>query len=163
MAAAYITFTNLLTRRCSNSRGNNLFGCSMKSAEKRKRNPLLLTQTGIHSTREMGLKCQHLPRLSHIHQSLSPLWPCVGLPLVPLSAFVYSIFPSGIRHCRSERLNHPLPGEKLRFSQNPLSFTENSTVSTSQPRALPYFFNSKPKSVCSGYFYKQHILIYSQG
>lgn len=49
-----------------------------------------------------------------------------GPSLVPLSAFVYSIFPSGIRHCRSERLNHPLPGEKLRFSQNPLSLTENT-------------------------------------
>lgn len=59
---------------------NHLFRLSRKSTDKKKSITAHADRSG-HSTREMGLKCQHLPRLSHISISPSPLWPCVGLPV----------------------------------------------------------------------------------
>lgn len=81
--AVYITFTNLLTCCCSNSMETISMGAPGNPQQKKKKKKSITAHPGrgILSTREMGLKCQHLPRLSHIHQfSPSPPWPCVGLP-----------------------------------------------------------------------------------
>lgn len=131
VVAVYITFTNLLTCCYSNSRETTCSGASGNPQQEEKKVHYCSSRRGYPLTREMGLKCQHLPRLSP--SSLALCGPF--LTLSRSSIFVYSIFRTeflvlfGIRHdahCRSEQLNHPLPGKQLKYSQSPFSFTENT-------------------------------------
>ena len=94
--AIYITFTNLLTCCCSNSWETMCLDTPRKPQRKKiKKSITAQPDRGIHLTREMGLKCQHLPRLSHIHQALTPFLPSASVPLYFLVLHEPSLTLSG--------------------------------------------------------------------
>lgn len=74
-----MTFPNLLTCSCSNPWETTCL--DYPGNPQTKKSITAHVDRSSHSTREMGLKCQHLPCLSHISISPSPLCPCVGLPV----------------------------------------------------------------------------------
>lgn len=133
--AIYITSPNLLTCCCSNSRETTCLDYP-GNPQTKKIHYCSSRQGYPLEKREMGLKCQHLPRLLHIHQSLTSL--AVSEPSFHHHIiFAHAIFQTQLlhhqtAHCWADKLIHPLPGEKIKKRHIPCFFTPAANTSPPQ-------------------------------